>query len=197
MSVIIAMCLYAFTMSITPGPTNMISMATGVNHGFKKAIPFAAGAGFGFTLLLTIIGFGLGQIITENDFILQYLSYFGAGIICYMGYKIATAQSSLKSQTDDRPGFMEGAILQWLNPKSWIASLAGVGAFNLVGKYDELFMFIILYIIVGPSCVLAWAYGGSKITPYLNDEIKMRIFNVLMGVGLICVAIYLLTIQIK
>lgn len=191
------MCIYAFSMSITPGPTNIISMASGVNHGFKKSIPFATGAAFGFALLLIVIGIGLGQVAGDNEIFLTMLSYFGAAIICYMGYRIATAHPSIESDDNDRPSFLQGAILQWFNPKSWIASIAGVGAFKLVGETELLLLFVSQYIIIGYSCVLTWAYAGSKITRLLKDENKLRLFNRIMGGGLIFVAIYLLIFQIN
>lgn len=45
MTLLLAIALYAFSMSITPGPVNMILFSTGANHGFKKAIPFATEIG--------------------------------------------------------------------------------------------------------------------------------------------------------
>ncbi|MDA7569509.1 hypothetical protein N9D02_10875 [Emcibacteraceae bacterium] len=33
---VIATCAYSLSMSITPGPTNIIMMTTGVNHGFVR-----------------------------------------------------------------------------------------------------------------------------------------------------------------
>ena len=58
---IITIIFYAFGMSITPGPTNIIMMSTGVNYGFKSTIPFATGAAFGYTSLVMIVAFGLGE----------------------------------------------------------------------------------------------------------------------------------------
>jgi threonine/homoserine/homoserine lactone efflux protein len=62
MSVIFAMCLFSLSMSISPGPVNLITLSTGVNHGFKNAMPFVSGATLGFTLLLLMVGLGLGGL---------------------------------------------------------------------------------------------------------------------------------------
>lgn len=192
MSFVIAVCLYAFSMSITPGPTNIIMMSTGVNSGFKSTLPFATGSVFGFTALVVAAAAGIGELATQNKLVMDVLGYFGAAFIIYMGYKIAVSRADLKVQNFKSPSFLYGVIFQWLNPKSWIACMAGIGAFNLVGFDNRLFIYIIFYSIIGYLCVLTWGYAGSKISRFLNSDQNLRIFNMTMGGGLILVAVYLL-----
>ena len=49
------MFIYSFSMGITPGPNNIIALSTGVNYGFKKALPFAFGVIVGFNLLIAAL----------------------------------------------------------------------------------------------------------------------------------------------
>ena len=56
MSLILAMFMFALTMSISPGPVNMVIISSGANHGFRKTLPFISGATTGFTLLLILVG---------------------------------------------------------------------------------------------------------------------------------------------
>ncbi len=195
MSVIIAMCLYALSMSLSPGPTTIIAMTTGVNHGFRQSFPFIIGATIGFATLLSIIGLGMGEFASGNEKFMTIMGYLGSSYICFMGYKIATAPTKIVEAVQSRPGFTSGVILQFVNAKAWIASLAGISAFNLAGTYAELFMFVILFNMVGTSCLLTWSYAGSKISVLLGDERNLRIFNWIMGGGLILVAAYLILMQ--
>jgi hypothetical protein len=39
MSLILAMFMFALTMSISPGPVNMVIISSGANHGFRKRSP--------------------------------------------------------------------------------------------------------------------------------------------------------------
>ncbi len=188
---ITATILYAFSMSITPGPTNIIMMSTGVNHGFKSTLPFATGAAFGFSALVVIVALGFGEAIAENQNLMQILSYVGAMLIAYMGYQIAFPGENEEATEEAKPSFIQGAILQWINPKSWIACLAGVSAFNLAIGGERLFVYMIFYMVVGYSCVLAWGFAGSKISRFLQDETRLRLFNFGMGGSLLLVAIYL------
>lgn len=188
---ITATVLYAFSMSITPGPTNIIMMSTGVNHGFKSTLPFATGAAFGFSALVLIVALGFGEAMAENKELMQILGYIGAILIAYMGYQIAFPDDSADETQETKPSFVQGAILQWINPKSWIACLAGVSAFNLAVGGERLFIYMMFYMVVGYSCVLTWGYAGAKISRFLQNERRLRLFNYLMGGSLLLVALYL------
>jgi len=199
MTAVFAIGLYAFSMSITPGPTNVILLSTGVRYGFLKAIPFASGGAIGFSILNFMIAVGLGEFAQGNDIFLNFLSYGGAAFICYMGYKIATAPTALEVKEDGNtdmgpPGFISGMIVQWLSPKSWIASIAGVGAFVTAGDFQDVIVYVTIYISVGFCSILPWAYAGSKISRFLADPRNMQIFNLTMGGGLILIAGYLITV---
>ena len=52
MTLIFAMCSFALSMSISPGPVNLVTLSSGINHGFLRTLPFVAGASIGFSLLL-------------------------------------------------------------------------------------------------------------------------------------------------
>ena len=55
MSLIIAMCLFAVSMSISPGPVNLVTFSSGLNYGFVPTLPFVAGAALGFAVLLVVV----------------------------------------------------------------------------------------------------------------------------------------------
>jgi len=195
MSVILAMCLFSLSMSISPGPVNLITLSTGVNHGVRSAMPFVAGATVGFSILLLFIGLGVGQVAAENGELMAMLGYIGSGFICYMGYKIATSDGNIEIKRRNRPTFIHGAALQLLNPKAWIACLAGVSAFNLSASYEALMVFSTLYFIICYASVSSWAILGARISHLLTDERYLLMFNRVMGGTLVVVAIYLVSIQ--
>jgi threonine/homoserine/homoserine lactone efflux protein len=60
---LMALFLFAFTTSITPGPNNMMLFASGVNFGFTRTIPHMLGIGAGFLSLLVAVGLGLGALL--------------------------------------------------------------------------------------------------------------------------------------
>ena len=148
MSVLLAMCLFSFSMSISPGPVNLITLSTGVNHGFKKALPFVSGATIGFSFLLLAVGLGLDQAAAKYPQILKVLSIGGILILAYIGYQIAFSLPTIDASSKAKPSFFQGVLLQWCNPKAWVACLAGVSAFNLTASVLKLLAFVGIYFLI-------------------------------------------------
>lgn len=196
MSLFIPMCLFALSMSVSPGPVNMVTFSSGLNYGFLPSVPFVAGAALGFTLLLLVVGLGLGEIVALSPLLMQILAYAGTAFICYMGYKIATAHPELPKASERQPHFFQGAALQWLNPKAWIASLSGVSAFETT-LGNGLIVFASLYLVICFFSVAVWAYAGARVGEMLHDSGKLQWCNRVMGGLLVIVAFYLLYIHLQ
>ncbi|MEJ6726045.1 MAG: LysE family translocator [Emcibacteraceae bacterium] len=188
---VITIIFYAFGMSITLGPTNIIMMSTGANHGFKNTIPFATGAAFGFTILVVIVALGFGELLTKHIVIMQTMTYIGSIMICFMGFKIAFSNSHINEKRTSQPSFFYGAVLQFLNPKSWIACMAGVSAFQISISGERLVIYLLIYVAIGYLCMLAWGFAGVKINKFLKVGQNLRIFNYIMGASLIVIGVYL------
>ena len=176
-----AMFSFSLAMSISPGPVNMMIISSGINHGVKKTMPFVSGATIGFTLLLVLIGFGMMNILELYPSFLKYLEFSGAIFIIYMGYKIATSISDLSTSTYDKKTlkFYEGFLLQWLNPKAWIACVSGVSMF--VSSDSAFVVFVIMYFVVCYLSLSLWGVLGQKLTKFLNTSTRLKVFNIIMG----------------
>ena len=195
MSLILAMFMFALTMSISPGPVNMVIISSGANHGFRKTLPFISGATTGFTLLLILVGFGFYAVIDKYPLFFNYLNIAGSAFIIYVGYKIAASAPELSLKKTDTPGFVQGFLLQWLNPKAWIACASGVALFSDSSTHTMLITFIIIYFSVCYISLAAWAILGNKVSTLLSSAQRIRVFNVLMGGLLIMTACYMLSFQ--
>lgn len=193
MSTIIAMCIYSFTMSISPGPVNMITLSSSASYGFKRSFAFVSGATIGFTLLLAAIGLGIANLVEQMHFFYQLLKYLGSGFIGYMGYKLIISDPEIELKKNEKlPLFHHGFFIQLLNPKAWIACLSGVSAFNLENSHSMLFIFVTIYFLICYPSLAAWALLGSKMQVFLKLKKNIRIFNMIMGSLLIVTAIYLI-----
>ena len=201
MSLFITMFFYSISMSVSPGPVNLITFASGVNFGVRKTLPFVAGATVGFIFLLFLVGVGLnttlasqqGMLTEESlEIVLQILTFAACLFIGYLGVKVATARVELDAQADTPPGFKSGFLFQWLNPKAWLASIAGVTAFELVGSIYALIIFVGIYFCCCFPCVCLWAIAGDKLGNLVKQRGYLRWLNLTMGGLLIFVAGYLL-----
>ena len=191
-SFFISMLSFCIVLSISPGPVNAMIVTSGLNNGFRKTFSFISGATIGFTLLLLSIAFTYEKfLISSNNQFLLFLEIFGSLFIIYMGYKIAsTSMFDLSVKESKTLKFYEGFLLQWLNPKAWLACLAGVSMF--VNSQITLVIFVIMYFVVCYVCLSLWGILGHKASMFFDTAFKVKVFNMSMGILLIISAFVLL-----
>jgi len=89
------------------------------------------------------------------------------------------------------PSMFYGALMQWLNPKAWLACVAGMGAFVADGDSGLVWQFAAIYLVVCYLSVACWAYAGTFLRGYLSNARGMRLFNRSMALLLVLCAGYL------
>lgn len=191
-----AMFVFSLTMSISPGPVNMAILSSGANHGFWRTMPFVSGATLGFTLLLVAVGFLLSGVVAAYPRAFVFLEVAGAAFIMYVGYKIAASVADLKAEKRSTQNFSQGFLLQWLNPKAWIAAASGSALFSRPESHTTLLTFIAIYFAVCYLSLAAWAVLGERVALALTSRVRMRIFNIAMGGSLIAIALQLMWTQV-
>ncbi|WP_419767996.1 LysE family translocator [Arcobacter sp.] len=194
-TIFLTMFSFSLVMSISPGPVNMMIITSSINNGFARTFSFISGATIGFILLLLCIGFGLSKIINTYPDILLYIKVFGFSFIIYLGLKILSSKASLTINKEEKINlkFYEGFLLQWLNPKAWIACISVVSMYSS----SELFtFFVIIYFIVCYLSLSFWGVLGSKVTRFFNTDFKLRLLNIIMGLTLILCAISMIFVNI-
>lgn len=185
-SVILAMFLFSLSMSISPGPVNMTILSTSLNRGFIQSLPFISGATIGFVLLLIFFAFSFSSVIDNYPIIFQLLEYIGSAFIIYIGYKIIASQPTIEiMQNTPVPNFLDGFLLQWLNPKAWIACAAGITMFSTPQSTTPVIIFIIIYFFICYLSLALWGFLGEKLSSVLNNTKHIKLFNWVMGCSLI------------
>jgi threonine/homoserine/homoserine lactone efflux protein len=195
MSLFIAMFSFSLVMSISPGPVNMVIVSSGASYGIRKTFPFVSGATIGFTSLLLFLGLSFYKVIELYPDILKYLAIVGSLFIVYMGYLIASSKPELDIKKQNQPTFIQGFLLQWLNPKAWIACVAGASLFSVSHSNKVFLTFSLIYFLVCYLSLFSWSLLGNKATVLLNSESRLKAFNQLMGGLLIVTACFLLYSQ--
>ena len=187
------MAAFALAASITPGPVNIVALNAGARHGLRASQRHVAGATIGFTLLLLLTGLGLHELLARWPVALQAIRYAGIGFLLFMAWKLASADGRLPSpRTDAAPSFLHGAALQWLNPKAWLAAVAGMGAFAADGDAWLIGQFAALYFVICYASVACWAWAGALLQHHLHHAGRLRWFNRLMAAVLAASAAALL-----
>ena len=192
MSLSLSMAAFALAASISPGPVNIVALGSGARHGLRASLGHAAGATLGFCLLLLLTGLGVHELLVRWPLLGRLLHGGGVLFLLYMAWKLASDDGRLKADGEHRPPTAwQGAAMQWLSPKAWLAAVAGVGAYT-AGEQQLLWLFTWIY---GPICfisVASWAWAGSVIRQYLGEPQRLRLFNRGLAALLVASAGYLL-----
>lgn len=193
MSLTLSMAAFALAASISPGPVNIVALGSGARHGLRASLRHVTGATLGFSLLLVLIGLGLHQLLRQWPGLTQVLHGGGVLFLLYMAWKLASDRGELASNsTPAAPSMFAGATLQWLNPKAWLACVAGIGAYVGEGETALLWQFTAIYFVICYLSIASWAWAGSVISQYLDNPRRVRWFNRTLAALLVASALYLL-----
>ena len=193
MNVIFSMAAFALACSITPGPVNIVALSSGARFGLRASLRHVAGATLGFILLLVLIGLGLHELLLRWPWLTRGLQVFGVAFLVFMAYKLAVDSGQLDTPgSGQAPSMLYGALMQWLNPKAWLACVAGMGAFAANGEAQRVWLFAAVYLVICYLSVACWAYCGTFLRQYLDNPRGMRVFNRSMAALLLLSAGYLL-----
>jgi len=193
LSLIISMSLFALAASLSPGPVNLLSLSCSARYGAKAGLNFVTGASLGFILLFLLIGFSLHQILDVLPQLTNILKWLGAGFLFYLSFQLWRDQGDLSiHQNQSAPRFMTGAILQWINPKAWLASVSGIAVYIPNADTNDILIFAGLYL---PICWLslgAWVAMGILLGQYFQNPAKMRWLNRSLATLLAGSSVYIL-----
>eukprot|EP01133_Synstelium_polycarpum_P024344 gene24344-29201_t len=84
LEIFFTLLVFAFVTSITPGPNNLMLLASGVYFGFRRTIPHMLGIGSGFFSLLIGVGLGLGALIQTIPLVYTILKFAGGAYLVYL-----------------------------------------------------------------------------------------------------------------
>lgn len=190
--------LFAFSMSATPGPNNIMLTASGANFGFRRTVPHMLGISVGFFSLIAVVAMGLGAVFVQYPVLQSALKVVGSVYLCYLGWRIATARPATgdDADADGRPfTFLQAAAFQYANPKAWVMAISAVTAFTLTGDG-----YVVSAAAVAVTCSLVnlpsislWAGFGVALGRLLRSPRAWRVFNLTMGgLTIACVGLILL-----
>jgi threonine/homoserine/homoserine lactone efflux protein len=179
-SLLTGLVLFCFVSSITPGPNNLMLMATGANFGARRAAPHASGIVLGFTFMIVAIGLGVAQLFQSYPLAHQVLGGVSVIYLIYLAYKTATARTNLVSpEPTGKPiTFWQAAAFQWVNPKAWTMALAAVTVYAPQPvTYKEVIVVAVIFGAINLPCISVWLLLGVKMRRFLTTPARLRSFN--------------------
>jgi threonine/homoserine/homoserine lactone efflux protein len=112
-----------------------------------------------------------------------------------VAWRLAADDGEIDTANDSRsrgPSLLVGAAMQWLNPKAWLASVAGMGAYAASGEKVLVWQFAAIYFVVCYLSIACWAWAGASLREALRKPARVRLVNRSMAALLAASALYLL-----
>lgn len=183
---ILALAAYAFVTSATPGPNNIMLLASGVNFGFRRTMPHMLGVALGHAFMVLVVGVGLVGVFINYPPARMALTVVSAIYMLWLAWKIANAAPPAGATTQARPlTFLQAAAFQWVNPKAWIMSLGAVTLYAPGQEFWAVAWVAGVFVVVNFPSVSVWALAGVGLRRLLRRPLWLRVFNYSMAVLLI------------
>ncbi len=178
---ITALIGFAFVSSITPGPNNLMLLASGANFGLKRTLPHMFGVSIGHSFMVAMVGLGLMQIFNTFPVAYTILKVASVGYLLYLAYRIATNTTppqSHEAKSGTPFSFLQAAAFQWVNPKGWTMALTAISVYTPPNPdfYDILTVAGIFALTNLPS-ITTWVLMGREMSRFLNTPKRLRMFN--------------------
>jgi threonine/homoserine/homoserine lactone efflux protein len=183
-----AFTLFAVVTLFTPGPNNVMLMASGLNFGLPRTLSHVFGVSLGFALMVLLVGLGLGALFAAYPLLYAVLKYAGAAYLLYFAWLIASAAPA----EEGGPGrgrpftFLEAAAFQWVNPKGWVMAVGATATYAALAAFPfNIMIMSALFGALGTVSALTWAWFGTGLRVVLRRAAAVRAFNVVMALLLV------------
>ncbi|WP_093036302.1 LysE family translocator [Roseovarius azorensis] len=188
--ILIALATFAFVTVMTPGPNNLMLLASGTNFGFTRTIPHMLGIGLGFPLMVACVGLGVMQIFDLWPLSYTILKIASVGYLLYLAWKIAHAAPPKEAMAETRPlTFLQSAAFQWVNPKAWSMALSAITLYATGRDLAAVLWVAGVYVAVSTISTTSWTVLGQQLRRLLKDQTRLRIFNWIMAALLVATLI--------
>jgi len=186
-TILMSLATFSFVGAITPGPNNVMLASSGLNYGVARTVPHMAGVVGGFTLMMVLVGLGLGSIFQQWPVLHNVLQAVCVVYLLFLAWKIATAQTAASVTAASRPfTFLQAAAFQWVNPKAWTYAMSVVAVYvPPTDFFLNLCVAALLSGLVTAPAVWVWTLFGAALRRFLQNPTTLRRFNWLMGLLLV------------
>ncbi len=112
-----------FLAAVTPGPSMLFVIATGISRGARRGLMVGLGVALGDVILLNIALLGLIALAQAFSAVFLVAKYAGAAYLIWLGFNMWHSASkpggeSTHAPDDDKRSFLLGMALALSNPKA-------------------------------------------------------------------------------
>ena len=185
-------------LSVTPGPGVFSSVASGLNHGFRRGIWNGVGMQVANLILAALVSFGLGALLLASETAFAVVKWLGVAYLIYLGIVTWRAEPQTFAQQADStrtPGeiFLRGFLVSITNPKGIIFFAAILPQFIDVAR-PQLPQYAILTattFVVDVFVMAAYTAAAARALHAMQDARRIRWVNRGLGSAFVAAGIAL------
>ena len=184
---LIPFLLFAFVASITPGPTNILVLTNSQHFGVKNTVPAILGACTAASAIVLVSGAGAGEVLRQYPLIRQIMSWAGVLWLSWLSWQLFSAPAANVSRdTHTRFTARAAALLQVINPKTWMMALAVVSLFAPASEHAlrDIALMALWFLAISVGCLMCWAWLGKAVNRLFRTTVAMVRFQRLMALCL-------------
>ena len=180
--------LFAFVASITPGPTNILVLTSSQHYGVRATLPALVSGCVAASAIVLISGAGAGELLRQYPLVRQVMSWAGVLWLTWMSWQLFCAPATnIAGQTRHRFTAKAAALLQIINPKTWMMALAVVSLFAPTGEHmlRDVALMALWFLLISVACLLCWAWLGKAVNRVFRTTTAMVRFQRVMSLCLL------------
>lgn len=186
---LVALAAFVFVSSMTPGPNNLMLMASGTNFGFARTGPHMLGVALGFTFMVLLVALGVGAVFAAIPGAMTALKIASTVYLLYLAWRIAVSPPPRLDEGDaaGRPlTFLQAVAFQWVNPKGWTMALTAAAVY-IPADHRVLGAFVVTAVVavMGTPSTVVWAAAGVQLRRLIHRPKAYRTFNVIAALLLV------------
>jgi threonine/homoserine/homoserine lactone efflux protein len=185
MAPILPLVLFVAVATVTPGGATTLATASGVRFGFVRSIPLMLGIAMGLASLAAVAALGLGALLLALPSLQTEIKVLGSAYLLWLAWRIAHSSPPNAGNGPAHPvSLVTGALLLWLNPKSWAMTGGAAASFALIASSpNQLAMLLGAAFGVAACASLAlWCALGVLLARLFRTPRPWRILNLALGV---------------
>ena len=186
--IFIALLTFAFASSVTPGPNNLMLMASGANYGLRRTLPHMLGISLGHMVMVFAVGVFLLRVFSQFPALNLALKILSVTYMLWLAWRIATAvPQDAKAVTGTPLTFLQAAAFQWVNPKAWFMAITAITAYTpaALGIIGGAALVAVIFAAVNFPTIALWAWIGVQVRRFLGTPARLRTFNITMALLLL------------
>lgn len=185
----VAFLAAAIVIAVSPGPGAVLSMATGLRHGYGQAFRAILGLQTALLIQIAVVALGLGALLAASSTAFLIIKIIGAAYLVYLGVTKWRApvedidEDAVVEGGRDHSLYLQGLLVNLTNPKALVFMVALVPQFVVTTLPQAPQFMIIAATMVATDMVVMSGYAllAGRCRSWLHSPRMLKMQNRVFG----------------